>query len=69
MQFLEEELFVMKTNIYNDDYELSMLGFVSSQIKEVHNLVFGTLIYSNRLDHLTSKQLVKIFSCFTNIIW
>jgi superfamily II RNA helicase len=49
------------------DYILTPLGYVSTHLKEVHCLVFGKLINEGSLDKLTSRQLVALFSCFTNI--
>lgn len=49
------------------DYVLTPLGFVSTHLKEVHCLIFGRLIHEGTLDKLTSRQLVALFSCFTNI--
>ena len=48
-------------------HTLTPLGFVSTHLKEVHCLVFGKLIHEGTLDKLTSRQLVALFSCFTNI--
>jgi superfamily II RNA helicase len=49
------------------NYILTPLGFVSTHLKEVHCLVFGKLIHEGTLDRLSSRQLVALFSCFTNI--
>jgi len=46
---------------------LTPLGFVSTHLKEVHCLVFGKMIHEGTLDRLSSRQLVALFSCFTNI--
>lgn len=46
---------------------LTPLGFVATHLKEVHCLVFGKLIHESSLDKLNSRQLVALFSCFTNI--
>ena len=46
---------------------LTPLGFVATHLKEVHCLVFGKLIHEGTLDKLDSRQLVALFSCFTNI--
>jgi len=48
-------------------YILTPLGFISTHLKEVHCLVFGKLIHEGLLDRLSSRQLVALFSCFTNI--
>jgi len=50
-----------------DEYILTPLGYVATHLKEVHCLVFGKLIHDGELDKLDSRQLVTLFSCFTNI--
>jgi hypothetical protein len=50
------------------DIRLTFLGKIASQIREIHCLVFAKLLDDRaRLDALTAKQLVALFSCFTNI--
>ena len=46
---------------------LTLLGQIASQIREIHCLVFAKLFNENKLDQLSSKQLVALFSCFTNL--
>ena len=46
---------------------LTPLGYVSTHLKEVHCLVFGNMIHKGTLDRLSSRQLVALFSCFTNV--
>ena len=46
---------------------LTLLGQIASQIREIHCLVFAKLFNDNKLDKLSSKQLVALFSCFTNL--
>lgn len=46
---------------------LTLLGQIASQIREIHCLVFSKLFNENKLDQLSSKQLVALFSCFTNL--
>jgi superfamily II RNA helicase len=46
---------------------LSLKGKIAAQLRETHCLVFANLLVNNQLDHLTSVQLVALFSCFTNI--
>jgi superfamily II RNA helicase len=48
-------------------YELSQKGHIATHLREVHCLVFAHLIDKEMLDNLTSRQLVSIFSCFTNV--
>jgi superfamily II RNA helicase len=49
------------------DNQLTPLGVIASNLREVHCLVFANLYKSNDLDALTSQQLVSLFSCFTNV--
>jgi hypothetical protein len=49
------------------DYILTPLGYIATHLKEVHCLVFSELMYNGTLDKLSSRQLVALFSCFTNI--
>ena len=46
---------------------LTLKGKIAAQLREIHCLVFANLLYKNQLDNLSSKQLVALFSCFTNI--
>jgi len=49
------------------DYFLTPKGKIASQLREVHCLVFANLIECKLFDDLSPKQMVSIFSCFTNI--
>ncbi len=47
---------------------LTHLGTIASNIKEMHCLAFSTVMYNHdNFANLTYKQLVGLFSCFTNI--
>lgn len=46
---------------------LTMKGKIASQLREVHCLVFSKLLEGKTIDHLSSRQLVALFSIFTNI--
>jgi len=69
------KLLVKQEFIYKDisnQYYLTQTGKIASLIKEVHSLVFATLIFkkdtdTNPFTSFNSKQLISIFSCFTNI--
>ena len=52
---------------YNKSFELTLLGKIASQIREIHCLVFAKLYDNKLLENLSVKQLVALFSCFTNI--
>ena len=60
LDLLNEEGFLESTN-------LTLLGQIASQIREIHCLTFAKLFNDNKLDQLSSKQLVALFSCFTNL--
>lgn len=62
LNLLDEEGFLQ--SIENN---LTILGKIASQIREIHCLVFAKLFENKSLDQLSSKQLVALFSCFTNI--
>jgi antiviral helicase SKI2 len=61
LHLLREEGFI------EDETNLSLKGKIAAQLRETHCLIFANLLINNQLDHLTSVQLVALFSCFTNI--
>jgi superfamily II RNA helicase len=66
---LEKDGFLSR-DTENDDkvkYVLSQKGHIATHLREVHCLVFSELFDKEILDDLTSRQLVAIFSCFTNV--
>lgn len=73
---LENEGFVLKTINETEKEEertqtqqmtLSLKGIIATHLREVHCLAFADLLEQKDLFELSSKQLVAIFSCFTNI--
>jgi len=69
IDLLEKDGFLGKT-IESDDkvnYILTQKGHIATHLREVHCLVFSELIDKKMFDDLSSRQLVAIFSCFTNI--
>jgi antiviral helicase SKI2 len=64
LNFLKKEQFVEGPP---DDLNLTFKGKVASHLREIHCLVFAQLVDDKKLDHLTSRQLVSLFSIFTNI--
>jgi len=46
---------------------LTLSGLIACQLREVHCLVFANLCNNNIFDQFSTKQLIAIFSCFTNI--
>ena len=67
LELLNEETFINWNKIDQNTLNLTLDGKIASQIREIHCLAFAKLYNSNKLDDLTSKQLVALFSCFTNI--
>jgi superfamily II RNA helicase len=69
IDMLEKDGFVENIVTENsvNEYKLSQKGMLATQLRETHCLVFADLIDKKILDELSSKQLVAIFSCFTNI--
>lgn len=61
LDLLREKEFV------EDQTTLTLKGKIAAQLRETHCLIFADLLFKNKLDHLSSKQLVALFSCFTNI--
>lgn len=68
LDLLSEDQFIEEDE-HEDRYKisLSIKGKIASQLRELHCLVFANLLEDKVLDKLSSKQLVSLFSCFTNI--
>ena len=62
---LKEEKFVEGSDY--DNTSLTFIGKIATQLREVHCLVFARLFEDKILDNLSARQLVSLFSCFTNI--
>jgi superfamily II RNA helicase len=66
---LHEDAFLTTENeVEEKSQTVSQKGFIASQIRELHCLVFANLIYEKQLSSLSVEQLVCVFSCFTNIM-
>jgi superfamily II RNA helicase len=65
IDMLEKDIFIIKDDETN--YVLTQKGHIATQLRETHCLVFSNLYDLKVLDDLSSKQLVSIFSCFTNV--
>jgi len=65
--FLSEATKSEATKSEETEYKLTQKGHIASHLREVHCLVFADLFNKELLDDLTSRQLVSIFSCFTNV--
>ena len=61
IRILQDDGFVDK------DINLTLDGTVGTHLREVHSLVFAKILTENKLDNLSSKQIVSILSCFTNV--
>ena len=60
LNFLENEKMI-------DNLQLTQKGKIGTSLREVNCLVFSDLILNNTLDKFSAKELVGLFSCFTNI--
>lgn len=67
INLLKEDNFVQCKEDSDNNVKLTMLGKLASQIREIHCLVFARLLEDKAFDNLSSKQIVSVFSCFTNI--
>lgn len=65
LEFLEKDGFVTKEE--DSSYKLSVRGFIATHLREIHCLVFAKLLEENKFDILDTKQIIGIFSCFTNV--
>ena len=64
INLLTEEGFIEQEH---DDYTLTTNGVIASHLRETHCLVFAKLLNDNAFDELSTKELVSVFSCFTNV--
>jgi len=67
LHLLKDEEFVDGDFSDETTLKLSLKGKIASQLREVHCLVFAKILEDKLIDHLSSKQLVGLFSIFTNI--
>ena len=65
INMLEKDGFINKDE--TNKYKLSQKGILATHLREIHCLIFANLFQNNFFNELSSKQLVAIFSCFTNI--
>ena len=64
LQIMRESKFI-KTE--NNNNVLTDIGFIASQLREVHCLVFANILNNKLFELLDSKQIIIVLSCFTNI--
>lgn len=67
LELLNEEGFIEGDNSDEKSLKLTLHGKIACQIREMHCLAFAKLYDANKLQNLSAKQLVALFSCFTNI--
>ncbi|MCJ7801854.1 MAG: hypothetical protein MUP82_05805, partial [Candidatus Marinimicrobia bacterium] len=67
LTLLNEEEYVEGNLTDETSLKLTVRGKLASQIRETHCLVFSRLVEQKMFDLLTAKQLVALFSIFTNI--
>ena len=73
LKFLQDDGFVThsvspETSSHDSDISfcLTTKGIIASQLREIHCLVFSTLLEDKVIQHMSSRQLIGLFSCFTN---
>jgi len=67
MSILETNSLISRNSASDSVVELTPKGRIASKLREVHCLVFADLIDQETLYTLTAKQLISLFSCFTNV--
>jgi len=69
LNFLEDDGFIEYYNEVKNEEKtvLTLKGKMASQLREVQCLVFAGLLEDKSINNLSAKQLVSLFSCFTNI--
>lgn len=75
-QVLKDDGFVVVNNFNRDigvndnseKYSLTQLGIIASNVAEIHPLIISKLMIKyNYFEHFSTKQLIGLFSCFTNV--
>ena len=71
---IDSVLYLLKEEEYidgdlNDEttLKLTLRGQIACQLRETHCLIFSKLLEDKTIDALSSKQLIALFSIFTNI--
>lgn len=67
VKLLFEQGFVEGDTSNESSLKLTLDGKIASQIREIHCLAFAKMYNEKKLEDLSSRQLVALFSCFTNI--
>ena len=64
---IEDELSFLKKRGFVEDLQLTKKGVSASQIHEIEPLILSSLLMDGLLNEMTTKELVGLFSCFTDI--
>jgi superfamily II RNA helicase len=67
LNLLKDEGFVDGDFSDESTLNLSLKGKIAAKLREIHCLIFAEILENKQIDHLSSKQLVGLFSIFTNI--
>jgi superfamily II RNA helicase len=67
LDFLTKQGFVLSES-GGMPFSLTLKGFIANHLREVNCVVFADLIFAGHLNRLSAKQLICLFSCFTNIV-
>ena len=67
LSLLKEKEFINGDINNESSLKLTLLGHIACNIREIHCLVFAKLYQDTMFYNLSSKQLIALFSCFTNI--
>jgi len=64
--FLKKDGFIIDGD-NEGDVKLTFKGSLASHLREIHCLAFANVLEQKKLEDFEAKQLVAVFSCFTNI--
>ena len=67
VNYLKSENFIEQNINLVNEIKLTFKGKIASQLREIHCLVFSELLENKAIDRFSGKQLVGLFSCFTNV--
>ena len=67
LRLLKEKGFITGDIEDETTLTLTLQGQIAANIREIHCLVFSQLYQDTLFYNLSSKQLVALFSCFTNV--
>jgi len=58
---------LLTDNGFIENNILTLKGQIACNLREIHCLVFSELLSNKCIEDLSTKQLISLFSCFTNI--